>query len=1507
MTRLTRFTMDNPAISLLLMVGLIVGGIYAAFALNQELVPDIQPPQATIVVVYPGASADEITRSVVEPIEDAMEKVRDIEVLDVSSRATDNFAMVSVLGEYGVDQDEIRDAIDAELEEVELPDGAEDPEVLLFRFSDIPVLQASFSGDVDARDLQKLLEEEVVPAVKKVEGVSQVTLTGTREDRVFLRLDPDALDARDVTLQDIRSALQANDLTLPLGTLSSAGRITPLQVSYRITDTEALGRLIVKDPAAKNGPPGPGGGAPSGPASGDAASRAAAALGPLPIPSTIVDQAAALGIRLETTDDLTPDLVRSLEIVDPALLRSAAILIADALPPGGLAILPDGVVDALPSDLRQEVIDRVGSAEIPAPPSSADDSAAGSAGVPSVRIVVVQPGETIGSIAARFGVDGALIEEENDLTPGQELEPGELLRVPLGARSGPLPPVWRLAGSEDPADVSPEILNTVIAAAPNALGELSARQLLELPSETVAALPPAFLARQDDALRQALIARRNGLPVPTELLDATIVESAPPSADDASVPRGRLDELVRLEDVAEIVIEPEEPSTINRTDLRTSLGMLVIKDGDANTVRVVRAVQDEIDQLRDDDAALGALEYNTVFEQASFIEESLGGVINEGLLGGLFAVLVILIFLFYSVRSTLVIAVSIPLSILTALLLMRLQGLSLNLITLSGLTIAIGRVVDDSIVVLENLFRNIQRGASTKDDIVIATRQVAAAITSATLVTVAVFLPLGFVGGLTREFFLPFALTTSYALLASLVVAVTLIPMLSRRLLRPDNIPADRETRLQRAYMPILRWALDHRGLTLILAALFFMVSLGLQRFIPVTFLPSFGEPSVSVEITLPPGTNLETTDAVTRLVEDVIDSDADIERFETTVGRGAEFSGMFGSASGADAAKAFIFATFRQDDGDGPFAAWFGDQADPDEVAERLRIELEELRDIDEVVERLDTTELVDDPERAEAALLARIAEDNLESEGDEERDGFVFDYVVSSAAIGGPPAGAYDLVLRGDDEGQVREATELVLAALTDPEEWEDEGFDLADGDEDDEDEDDRSFFERLFGEDEEDEDGDADAADENDEIRADELPIINLSSNLSTARQVLNVDVDPALAAARGLSPAAVAFALKPVIDGDDVGSIEIDRSDGLERIDVVAEYPEDLIDDRVALENYTLRNRDGDPVRLGDIATVELQDGAVEVTRSSGERSAQITGEILDEDTFGITDAATRIVDRVREDNRELFGDLDDEEEDQPVVVEAGVSSQEQRDGFRDLLLAVPISIGIAYLILVVEFGSLLTPLIVLLSLPFAVSGAFIALAVTQRALGISSMIGMLLLIGIVVTNAVVLLDFVKQLRDSGSSVRDSLERGGRLRVRPIMMTALATMFALIPQALGLTEGALIASELATTVIGGLVSSTLLTLVVVPVLYSLFYSRREDADGGGGAPGAPVTPGATGGGGGGLGRQGQRTGGGGPVPGAGPMAGSPGADDPSRPVFPVPPVSRPAPPALGQRDS
>lgn len=1559
MNRLTRFALERPSITLLLTLFLTLGGIFAAGDLNQELVPQVEFPQATVVTVWPGASADEVTRSVVEPIEAALEGITEVEVVEVSSSASESFAATTLRAEYGTTQDELRDAIEAELKDVELPEDAQDPQVVLFSFSDLPVVQASVrgaDGDLDTATLQQVVKDQVLEELEGIEGVSSVALAGGRDEKVFLDIDPARLEAAGQSLGSIKGALQTNDLSFPAGSLEVDGKTIPLVAVHRLSSETDLSNLALGGGGGPGGPPsGPpaAAGAPASPgarpaaassgsptdaagpttrAARTAATAARQADRPSPSPTRRATQRTGAGDRdraprvtllaiplpaqvvalgYATTRDLTPDAVRTLREARPDLLKQIADAVIEQVPPGGPSPVSEAVLEALPADIRRRLRERLeagtrAEATTVAPKDDADDSAASQAededaSTPSEGDDEADAAsgeearddsgaaDTAAASSDRGDADATAADSGEDDAGGGAAADDEGLTNPLlerldpAALAGLVEAAPQLLGQLDPATLDqllrsvPEILGqidtealsellasepdlvaaldpaalegalaaapgllarldteavaAVLNGAPEVLGQLDEDLVAELAQELasqapellagldgevvagLAAAAPEALSRLDDASILALLGQLDAASAPDLLraapdlvqdLDLAAVEEAsigllrqiPVSVLSAlpaelrtaimqrlsgsQAPGGRRllqpqGPGTRLGDVATVSRELEEAQTLNRTDGDPSLSLIIFKEQSANTVAVVDAVMERLKELEGDADLDEDLTFNVVFEQGTFIEDSLKGVRNEGILGGIFAVLVILIFLNFSVRSTLVTAISIPLSIVVAVLLMRLQGLTVNILSLAGLTIAIGRVVDDAIVVIENIYRHIQAGESVREAVLNGTREVSTAITAATLVTVAVFLPLGFVGGITSEFFKPFAYTASYALLASLLVAVTVVPLLARWLMRRDNLPEDREGLLLRLYTPTLRWALEHRFLTLLLALLFFAGSLSLLGLVDKTFLPSFGEPAIQVEMALPPGTDLATTDAVSREVEDLLMDWRGIDTVETTVGRGSQFFGQF---SGGDSARAFFFASIdeaeatgrssgSQDDEDedsgsggaaagGLLDAWFAPEVDAQALAAELRTELDELS--------------------------ADLADDGLVVDEEDLR------FTVSAGAGGGPQGSRYDLQIKSDDEQALREANEAILEALEDEDNW-------------------------------------------TENPKFTELPILNLTSNLSEARSVVQVAVDPAKASARGLSTLQVGLALREMIEGTDLGDLELVDGDETETLEVFARYPKNLVKDLDALATLAVQGPQG-PVPLGQVATITEGPGPVQVTRIDGERAVVISGEISTQDTFGVLDQADKIIARVVKDE-----DLGDE-----VTVGAGAESRQQREGFRDMLIALPISILIVYLIMVLTFGSLVHPFTILFSLPFAVSGALAALAITDRAISMSSLIGMMMLVGIVTTNAIVLVDLVQQYRAQGMDANTALIEGGRHRLRPIVMTAIATIIALIPQAIGFTEGALIASELATTVIGGLLASTVLTLVIVPVIYSLL----DRLTGGGGSGAGPDSP-------------------------------------------------------------
>ena len=753
---------------------------------------------------------------------------------------------------------------------------------------------------------------------------------------------------------------------------------------------------------------------------------------------------------------------------------------------------------------------------------------------------------------------------------------------------------------------------------------------------------------------------------------------------------------VTIRQLGTVEFAPDPTAGVSRTDGQPSVALSVVKSSDANTVDVTRAVEARMAELSD------RLDLDVVYayRSADFIEQSIEGLVREGGLGAAFAVFIIFLFLL-NVRSTLVAAMSIPLSVMAGLLLMLVGGVSLNIMTLGGLAVAVGRVVDDAIVVLENIFRHHRANREPIGQAVIeGTREVSTAITSSTITTVAVFLPIGFVGGLVTQFFLPFSLTVTFALLASLAVALTVVPVLAYFLVprvrhAPGaGEPGAKDTVVQRLYTPLLRTALRFRWLTLAAAAGVFAISMALVPLIPTAFLNAGSDKILSVTVAPPPGTTAAATLERAIEAERLIDADPAVISYHTSVaGEGdTGFSTIQASFFGRSASSATILVTLA------------------------------------------DTVDL----DAATRALLAEL--------GPVNRDG----YSVSVGQIASGGGGRFQVVVSSDDAAALHGATEAITAAVG----------------------------------------GVPD--------------VVNVSNDLAQETSEVQVRVNPNKATALGLTTDQVARLVRGVLAGQTAIRAVLDGRPGTTPVFVRID-PAAIRDPRAIV-----------PLLRG-VATIETVEAQATITRVDQRPSATIGGDILAQDTGGTSQAVREAIDALG---------LPDS-----VDVELTGITQQQTEGFNSLLFAMLISVGVVYIVMVVVFGSLLDPFIILFSLPLATIGAFAGLLLTGRPLGISALIGMLMLVGIVVTNAIVFVDLVEQLRRKGYSIEHALVHAGRTRVRPILMTALATILALIPLALGLNEGSIIAAELGTVVIGGLFTSTLLTLVVVPVVYSLVHGGRE----------------------------------------------------------------------------
>ncbi|HSS94020.1 MAG TPA: efflux RND transporter permease subunit [Candidatus Dormibacteraeota bacterium] len=770
---------------------------------------------------------------------------------------------------------------------------------------------------------------------------------------------------------------------------------------------------------------------------------------------------------------------------------------------------------------------------------------------------------------------------------------------------------------------------------------------------------------------------------------------------------GRPAAPVRIDQLGSVQVVSVPADTITRTNGKPTIGLRIIKGPNTNTVTVANEVWGALPGI---ESTIGqSVHFESIQDQATPITQAIGNILREGLLGAVFAVLVIFVFL-RSARATVVAAISIPLSLLVALIVLWWQGITLNILTLGGMMVAIGRVVDDSIVVLENISRHVSEGERPLVAAYTGAREIITAVASSTLTTVAVFLPIIFLTGIAGSFFRPFALTVVVALLASLVVAVTVVPLLASRLLpaiRAEGV----ERRLrwnwtQRVYVPVIQWATGHRLLTLGAAAAFFAASMALIPLLRVNLLDQSSSPTFPIAITMPANSTLSDTDLETQRVETLIAVVPGITAYQATVGGQSDPFAPAGTVP-ADPSQASVLVLVGNGQYDAALAG-------------------------------------------VKHALASYTGSAKLQ--------------VGQAQNSSNASSTQMQVDVRAADPANLQLANDQVLAALS-----------------------------KVQG-------------------------LAEVKSNLVASKPQYQLVPTDKLAAS-GLNIQTLAAFIAQQINGQVATQANLVQGTMIVRV----QLPPGTADTAATLAALPVPTAFG-VVPLSTLAVIQEVTGPQTVNRVNGDRDATITGTITANDTRAVQTNVTNAL--------------------AAVTLPSGVSLStggvfaQLSTVLTQFALALLAAIGLVYLIMVATFRSLLKPLVLLVAIPFAATGAVIALVVTNTSLSLPGLIGILMLTGIVVTNAIVLLDLIEQYRDRGLNLHDAIIEGGRHRLRPILMTAFATMLALVPLAVvgggGGVGGAFISRPLAIVVIGGLFTSTLLTLVLVPVLYSIaarFASRRS----------------------------------------------------------------------------
>jgi HAE1 family hydrophobic/amphiphilic exporter-1 len=779
---------------------------------------------------------------------------------------------------------------------------------------------------------------------------------------------------------------------------------------------------------------------------------------------------------------------------------------------------------------------------------------------------------------------------------------------------------------------------------------------------------------------------------------------------------------VLLKDVATVTDTYQDPKRISSFNGKPSIGLEIQKQADANTVLVSKAIWKAMEQI--ETALPEGIYTQKMLDQADFITDSISSLVETGIVGAVLAILVLLLFL-RNFRSTLVIALSIPISIIATFVLVYFSGMTLNIISLGGIALGIGMMVDSSIVVLENIFRFRLEGKETTEAAIGGTNQVAGAITASTLTTVIVFLPVVFVGGFTSQIFKAMAYTVSFSLLASLLVALTIVPLLSSRLLVKKPKPttgmdikenkSNKGSLLFRAtalftkyydkiesfYARMLPWCLGHRTLIMVLFIGSFLLTFALVPAIGAEFLPSMDEGFITVGVELPGGSALAETEKIALAVQDIVVSIPEVDSTSLTVGGTGDGMALLteGGSTGNMASLTVLLKDIQQR------------KRSAEDVAEEIRSKLTNIAG----------------------------AEFSISAAGS-----------MGGIALTGSPI---DIALKGDDLEVLKQLTTTVAAIVED-------------------------------------------------------IPgTREIQTSFEKERLEFQAFVDREKASQHGLSFGQIANSLRIALSGQTATRY---KTEGTE-LDVIVRLPKEYSSSLGSLELISLNSPYGHKVPLLEVSSYREEKTPFTINRYNQVRTASVTAELIGRSSsMAMQDIQNRLANLTLPEGYSI--DFEGEQ-------------QMMQESFQDLAKALILAIFLVYMIMAAQFESLLHPFIIMFALPQTFTGVALALFLTGRTLNVSAFIGIIMLAGIVVNNGIVLVDYANKLKEDGLGIQEAIVRAGAVRLRPILMTTLTTIIAMLPQALGFGNGAELRTPLATVVMGGLTFSTLLTLIVVPVMYSL----------------------------------------------------------------------------------
>ena len=763
----------------------------------------------------------------------------------------------------------------------------------------------------------------------------------------------------------------------------------------------------------------------------------------------------------------------------------------------------------------------------------------------------------------------------------------------------------------------------------------------------------------------------------------------------ADLPDG---ETLTLDDISDVSIEEQDSNSITRLNQDNALSIDVMLASDANASTVNTEFNQVLDEKLGEDE-FSNLTVETLYDEGEYIDLAINSVYTSLISGAILAMIILFAFL-RNLKAPLIIGLSIPFSVITTFALLFFTNISINLMTLGGLALGIGMLVDNSVVVIENIYRHLSMGKDSKKAASDGTKEVASAIIASTLTTAAVFSPVVFVSGLVGQLFTPLAITVVFSLFASLFVALTVVPMISSRILEApkENIE---KARSERPYMKALtrftRWTLRHRFLVIIITLL--LMAAGILGIISqgMTLMPESDEGAITIEIEKEQGTIYDDTFETVQSIERQLEDYSEIEMYLSNVGSLQPMMSMSEETN-----KASITATLVSQD-------------------DRSVSTNEFISNIEDEITALD--------ESAEINVIP-----------------------MSQSGMSSEP-NTMMLSISDDNAERLKESEEIII-----------------------------------------------------DELEADD-EIESVASSREDMVEEMQIRVDRDSARENGLQPAQIGQALYEASNGVEASTVEANN----DYLSINVKYPDEYLDSVSNFESIEIPNAEGDYIAISEVAELEEAEMLPLITRDSQEETSELT--VTYSSNMSLNEAGTHVEDII---------EGADFSEDTHYSVGGDLEMLE--DAIPQLALAIGLGIVFIYLVMVAQFESFRHPFIVIMAMPLSIVGVMAALVITDNPLSVVSFVGIIMLLGIVVNNSILLVDYTNQQKEKGIPTIEALELSVQHRFRPIVITALTTALGMLPLAIGLGEGGEMIAPMGTVVIGGLISSTFFTLFVIPIFYS-----------------------------------------------------------------------------------